>query len=241
MPKKEINDYTFYKIVCLDNSVELCYVGSTADFNKRRNAHKSNCNNENSKKYNFKIYKIIRENGGWCNFKMIQIGTREQLTKREADQVEEEYRQELRANMNMIRCYRTEEQKREYFKNYSEENKDKIKEQTQNYYQQNKKQIKEQHQKYQEANKDKIKESKQNYYQNNKDKFKEYYRNYYNENKDNHKEQMQKYREANRDKINEKQNEKVKCECGCMTSKVNLSRHQKSPKHIKLMNQINSQ
>ena len=56
MPKKVINDYTFYKIVCLDNSVELCYVGSTADFNKRRNTHKWDCNNENRKEYNSKKY-----------------------------------------------------------------------------------------------------------------------------------------------------------------------------------------
>lgn len=130
MPKKEINDYFFYKIVCLDSNIDLCYVGSTANWKARNYQHKSICNNENCKSYNFKIYKTIRENGGWCNFKMIQIGTREKLTKRQAEQIEEEYRVELKANMNTHNCYLTEEQKHE--------------------------QIKEHQQKYREANRDKI-------------------------------------------------------------------------------------
>jgi hypothetical protein len=179
MPKKEYNDYIFYKIVCLDNSVELCYIGSTANWKARNHNHKSKCNNENSKAYNSKKYQIIRENGGWSNFKMVQIGTREQLTKRQAEQIEDEYREELKANMNDKRCYRTEEQKQQQ-----------------------------------------LKECKKKYCEENKDK-----KNEYNQN----------YREANRDKINEKQREKVKCECGCMIIKNYLSRHQKSSKHINLM------
>ena len=131
MPRKEINDYIFYKIVCLDNSVDLCYIGSTANWKARNHQHKSNCNNENSKEYNSKKYEIIRTNGGWGNFKMVQIGTREQLTKREAEQIEEEYRQELKANMNMRKIYKTEqeikEQKKLYNQNYYEENKAKTK------------------------------------------------------------------------------------------------------------------
>ncbi len=211
MPKKLINDYIFYKIVCLDNSVELCYVGSTANWKERQRNHRNICNNENIKNYNLKIYKTIREYGGWSNFKMIQIGTREQLNRREAEQIEEEYRQELKANMNMRRCFITEEQKREAYKElckkWCEENKDYYKEYKQNYYEKNKNKILEQSQKYREDNKDKILEI------------------------------QQKHRENNKDKINEKQREKVKCECGCMIGKTNLLRHQTLPKHIKLMNQ----
>ena len=134
MPKKVIYDYTFYKIVCLDNSVELCYVGSTANWKERQRHHRSNCNNENNHNYNSKIYKTIRENGGWSNFKMIEIGRKEQLTKRQAEQTEEEYRQELKASLNGKRCYITEEQKKEYKKEYYQNNKEKAKE----YYQKKK-------------------------------------------------------------------------------------------------------
>jgi hypothetical protein len=210
MPRKEINNYIFYKIISLDNSVDLCYVGSTANWKARNYSHKSDCYNENTTNYNNKIYKTIRENGGWNNFKMIQLGTREQLTNRQAEQIEEEYRVELKANMNTRRCYRSEEQIKEYHEEYYEKNKDKFKEQ---------------HQKYYEENTDKFKEQHQKYYQENKDKLIEYSKN---------------YREENRDKINEKRKEKVKCECGCMLSKKNLSTHKKSPKHIKLMNNLNS-
>jgi len=264
MPKKVINDYIFYKIVCLDNSVDLCYVGSTADFNKRRSTHKSTCNNENSKIYNLKIYKTIRANGGWENFKMVQLGTREQLTKRQAEQIEENYRIELKANMNGKRCFTTEEQKQ----NYREENKDKLKIQQHKWYEENKDKLLEYQQKYNEENKDKIKEQKQNYreknkdkikeqqhkwYENNKDKYLEHQQNYYEANRDKILEKAQKFREANidrilekaqkfreanRDRINEKALEKINCECGCMISKANLLRHKTSPKHIKLMNLI---
>tara|TARA_R110000803_G_scaffold147604_1_gene213140 strand:+ start:297 stop:863 length:567 start_codon:yes stop_codon:yes gene_type:complete len=117
MPKKLINDYTFYKIICLDKSVDLCYVGSTANWKQRQTSHKYNCNNnENSKVYNTKVYKTIRENGGWSNFKMIEIGKQEQLTLREAENIEEQYRVELNANMNDRRCFVTKEQKKEEHK-----------------------------------------------------------------------------------------------------------------------------
>ena len=182
MTKKEINNYVFYKIVCLDNSVDLCYVGSTANWKARNYTHKSDCYNQNKSTYNFKLYTTIRENGGWNNFKMIQIGTREQLKKREAEQIEEEYRVELKANMNGKRCFITEEQK-------------------QNYY---------------EENKEKLTEYHQNYYKENKEKITKYHQNYYEENKD-------------------KCLEKVKCDCGCELSKINLIRHKKTPKHIKLI------
>ena len=121
MPKSKINDYTFYKIVCLDDSCELCYVGSTVNWKARCYMHKICCTNENSKQYNFKVYQTIRENGGWCNFKMIQIGQAEQLTLRQAQKIEDDYRIELKANMNDRRCYTTEEQKREYEKEYKAE------------------------------------------------------------------------------------------------------------------------
>jgi hypothetical protein len=65
MPKKVINDYVFYKIISISDDIDLCYVGSTANWKERQRQHKSICNNENSKLYNSKIYKTIRENGGW--------------------------------------------------------------------------------------------------------------------------------------------------------------------------------
>jgi predicted GIY-YIG superfamily endonuclease len=69
MPKTNI-DYQntiIYKIVCNDLDVPFLYVGFTTDFTKRKNRHKTSCNNSNSEAYNFKIYSFIRSNGGWDN------------------------------------------------------------------------------------------------------------------------------------------------------------------------------
>jgi len=163
MPKKLINDYIFYKIVCLNDDIILCYVGSTANWKERQRTHKGDCNNENSKKYNYKIYKTIREYGGWSNFKMIQIGTREQLNKREAEQIEEEYRVELKANMNTKRCYITEEQKKEKEKQHNKK-----------YYEDNKETLIEQKKIYRENNKEKIAKKEKEYKENNKEKIAEH-------------------------------------------------------------------
>ena len=105
-----IKNYIFYKICCEDN--EYVYIGSTCNFNNRKRQHKENTNLDNEKNQQ-KVYKTIRENGGWENWKMIQIGTREQITKREAEQIEEEYRLELKAELNDKRAYLTEQVKKE--------------------------------------------------------------------------------------------------------------------------------
>ena len=147
-----INDYFFYKIVCLTEDVDLSYVGSTCNWRSRKNNHKSCCNNPNSKKYNNKKYQMMRDNGGWDNFKMIEIGFREQLTLRQAEAIEEEYRVELRANMNTNKCSIGLQTAREYHANYNAnyhlENREHQLERMANYRQENRQQISEYHANY---------------------------------------------------------------------------------------------
>jgi hypothetical protein len=134
-------NYTFYKFVCINDDINSCYVGSTANMKKRRTEHKSACNNENNKNYNYKIYQTIRANGGWSNWKIVEFATRNNITKREAEQIEEEYRVELKGNLNMRRAFLTEEQhkedRKEYLKEYYQDNKEKFAE----YYHDNKAKI----------------------------------------------------------------------------------------------------
>ena len=154
------NNYIFYKIECIDKDKHFCYVGSTCDWYNRIRRHKNDCYNENRKNYNSKIYKTIRDNGGWKNFKFIQIDTKEEITKDQAHQIEENYRISLNANLNTLRCFLTEKQKQEHskerYKEYKQNNKDKIKERSKDYYENNKEYYKE----YRENNKDKINEKK---------------------------------------------------------------------------------
>ena len=65
-------NYIIYKIVC-DDLPEFIYVGSTSDWIKRKRQHSQHYKNEDSKEYNYKVYRTIRENGGWENWRMIQI------------------------------------------------------------------------------------------------------------------------------------------------------------------------
>ena len=74
MPKTQM-DYSkccIYKIEHID-AENLVYVGHTTNFNKRKCEHKSRCKNEKDKKFNLKLYQMIRKNGGWDMFKMIEI------------------------------------------------------------------------------------------------------------------------------------------------------------------------
>jgi len=199
-------NYVFYKFVCLNDDVDSCYVGSTGNFKKRKSSHKQNCQNESRKEYNIKLYQTIRENGGWDNWNMIQIGTKGQITKREAEQIEEEYRKELKADINQKRAFRTEEERKKDDIERYHNNKEYIKEYRKEY-------IKE----YRENNRDKILEQKKQYYDNNKEKKIEY---------------QKKYRQNNREKIYEK----VKCECGNIVTRKGLSQHKKTMIHnLKLL------
>ena len=76
MPRTSI-DYSktvIYKIVNNDLNITDCYIGHTTNFINRKNHHKNDCYNENSKKYNRKIYKIIRNSiNGWDDWIMLEI------------------------------------------------------------------------------------------------------------------------------------------------------------------------
>jgi hypothetical protein len=68
---------------------------------------------------------MIRLNGGWEMFVMIEVEKYPCNDKREAEKRENELMKELKASMNKIKNFRTEEDKRQYKEEYDE----KIKEQ----------------------------------------------------------------------------------------------------------------
>jgi len=161
--KTDYSKTIIYVIKCKDDNITEEYIGSTTDFIKRKCAHKSSCNNEKDKHYNLKIYKFIRENGGWINWIMLEVEKYPCNDKREAEKREEEIRIDRKAKLNMNKAF-VAETKEEYYKKYREENKDKIKEQKIKYYEENKEEIK----KYYEENKEEITEYHKKYYEENK-------------------------------------------------------------------------
>ena len=104
MSKKSI-DYSntiIYKIYCKDECITDIYIGHTTNFIQRKSSHKTECNNE--KNY-LKIYKIIRENGGWNNWNMIEIAKYNCKDSTEARIKENEHYNQLKATLNSCPPY----------------------------------------------------------------------------------------------------------------------------------------
>ena len=122
MPRIEINyqNTVIYKIVCNDLNVKVVYVGHTTNFTKRKYRHKSNSQNLNGNEYEYKIYKTIREYGGFENWSMIEIEKYPCNDLQEASKQERYYYELLNAKLNTINPSRSQ-------KEYQETNKDKIK------------------------------------------------------------------------------------------------------------------
>ena len=118
MPKHAVNYATtpisFYKFMCRDVDITSSYVGHTASFRCRKSNHKTACKNENSLSYNYKIYQTIRANGGWDNWEMIEISSQICKSARDADRIEQVLIAELKADLNMIKSHRTNEERLEY-------------------------------------------------------------------------------------------------------------------------------
>ena len=168
MPKKEITDYVIYKIICNDENIKDCYVGSTSNFKVRKWDHAKNCNGNI---VNYKIYETIRENGGWTNWTMIPVAEHKELTSIQARIKEEEYRVNLNAQLNSKAAYRSEEETRQLENVQSK--------------------------KYYEANKEQLLEQKKQWRENNPEKMNAYYikRNQSEERKAYMKEYNKQYRE----------------------------------------------
>tara|TARA_R110002072_G_scaffold208925_2_gene366412 strand:+ start:338 stop:1801 length:1464 start_codon:yes stop_codon:yes gene_type:complete len=228
-----LNDYIIYKIYsdyCAD-----FYIGSTKNIHKRKISHKTRCNNPNDSHYNLKIYNSIRDNGGWEKWKIIEIDNFENVSKRYAQEKEEEYRLKLNANLNSQRAFITNEQKiqinKEYNKKYIEINKEELKIKNKNYREENKEKVKEQKHNEYINNKEKYQESMKIYREENKEKIKEQKHNEYLRNRTKYLERTKKYKEENKELIKQKRCEKIQCSCGVTFSRNDKARHEHSLAH----------
>jgi hypothetical protein len=200
------------------NDDSLIYVGSTIQpLYKRFHEHKRKCFNEKNKEYNKILYVKIRETNN-INDWYIELyedyptTSKENLLKREGEVIREI------GSLNKIISGRTGTE-------YRENNKDKILEY---------------HKEYYKSNEDKIKQDRKEYYENNKDTIKERDKKYYNSNKDKILESNRQYREDNKEQIKERRSVIITCTCGCQIRKQELTRHQQTNKHKKLVSSNNS-
>ena len=82
MPRVKINyqNTIIYKIVSIDKP-EIFFIGSTTEYSKRKNLHKTG----ELKGFYEKLHQIIIANGGWDKFKMLEISKFPCIDKNEAD------------------------------------------------------------------------------------------------------------------------------------------------------------
>jgi len=227
MPKLPMNynNTIIYKIEHIEDEC-LVYVGHTTNFDKRKTAHKNNCYNEKDNKFNLKLYQMIRENGGWDMFRMIEVEKYPCNDRREAEKRETDVMKELKASMNTIKSYISIEERKEYIKELYQKNIESIKERKRKHRENNigeyRVKEKEKNEKIKEMNKERIKcvcgcevgkiglkrhqQSKRHI----------------------------EFIGCNMERLN-----KVKCECGFYGFKGHLKRHQKSKYHIDIMKKNN--
>lgn len=173
MPQSPIN-YTnsvIYKIQHYHN-LELIYIGSTTNFIRRKYQHKTACNNNNDRAFNYKLYQMIRENGGWESFKIMIIKEFPCNNKIELLIEEDKHHIESKATLNCKKAFCTEEDNKKKDKEYYEINKSNINAKHNNNYKINKAKILETQKEYYNVNKEVIKLKNKLYYDNNKDKIK---------------------------------------------------------------------
>ena len=125
-----------YALSCIDCPDDI-YIGSTKNIKKRMGQHKHSCNNIGNTKYNRKVYKFIRENGGFENWKYHIIEEFNVYDKKQLEEREDYWMVELKGNLNTYRANRTEEQIIKNRINYREENKERIKKETIEYIKKN--------------------------------------------------------------------------------------------------------
>jgi len=152
-----------YKIEHNENK-ELLYVGHTTQYTRRKAYHKSQVDQSDRK-----IYKMIRENGGWDSFEMKPIMEYSCENKVQACIQEEKSRVELQANMNAISCIYNEKLQKENRAKYRQVHLEERHEKAKEYYQEHK----EERKAYRKSIKEEQKEYKKKWYAENKAKINE--------------------------------------------------------------------
>ena len=161
-------------IIYTIKSGDSIYVGSTTNFRARRSQHKNAIKNKPTK-----IYQTIRDNDGEWEMKPYQLFPCN--SKVELEIQEEKVRQKLTADLNCKSCSGLDkEHRKEYSKEYYQQNKEQYKE----YYQQNKEQVKQNDKERYERNKEQFKKHDKEYYQQNKERISKRKKEYYQRNKE---------------------------------------------------------
>jgi len=101
-----------YQLESSDFRIKEIYGGHTTHMVKRKQLHKTRCNNPNDPHYNAYVYQFIRANGGWSNWKMVWQYNYPCKNKREAEKEETKFIKEKQCELNSNIPYVTEKKKK---------------------------------------------------------------------------------------------------------------------------------
>ena len=158
MPRKPIKfeNTIIYKIVCNDLSINETYVGHTTSFTKRKTSHKSAFNRSSS----LKVYEVIRANGGWDNWVMLEIEKFPCGDLNEALARERYWYEKLKSKLNANKPCTSDDEKVEYHKQYNIINKTRQNNACKDYYKLNKEAIDARKREYEKVNKERLSEER---------------------------------------------------------------------------------
>ena len=233
---------TIYKIVCKDKNITDCYVGSTTNHSTRKSQHKSSCNNEKAKDYNYPVYRFIRDNGGWENWEFVILEDYPCNKKKQLNIRERYWFEKLNSTLNSRYPERSiKEWGDEYYNR--PEIREHIKQYQKEYFNrpENKQHIKEQQKEY--RNRPEVKEHAKEHAKEylNRPEIKEHRTEYFN--RPEIKEHIKQYQKEyfNRPEIKERNRLKYTCNaCNEELTLIKKNRHEKTQKHIKNLEKLNS-
>lgn len=225
----EDNSYTNCMIYCLSCSNDYYYIGvTTSELRFRLNNHK-----QASKIYTSRrVYAYINQTG-WDTVKIeciepFSCTSRQEMLEKETEylkavltdekclnnnlsfQTEEEHKDYIKQyyvnNIERIKDYRQQHRDKilEYKKQYRQENSEKISEYNKTYVQENSEEVKQRKKKYNEANKEKISKKCKEYNESHKEEIAALKKKYAEEHKEEIKQKTKEFRENNKEKISEK-------------------------------------
>ena len=214
-----------YKVEVNENDF---YIGSTIkSLEKRETKHNFDLRKNVNK---CKLYEECRKNN-ITKIICILLEEREIKETKEIRILEDKYIKELQPSLNERSAYTTEEDKKEYDKEYKENNREDIYKKNREYYINNREKISKQKKEYREKKLETITEYKKQYYINNREKISKQKKEYREKNLETINEYSKQYYDNNKDTINKKQKEPINCPiCNSIVCKGSIARHQKTIK-----------
>jgi hypothetical protein len=226
-------------LCCKDPNIKDIYVGHTTNFNKRKNQHRVNCNNE--KLSNQCVYKYIREHGGFNNWDMFEVEQFSCNNKREAESREQYWIEYFGAKLNTINPYTLcKDDPKMYKKIWYENVKDYILHKEKQNYQKNKEKYIERVKNYSQNNKEKVKQNQKLYREKNRDYLIQQSKTYREQHLEQVKLCIKQWREKHLDEIKLKKSEKYTCMCGAIINIGSKYSHEKTKTHQNIINNISN-